>query len=78
MKANTWIRNCFILAKDSQDQEIEIGFHMKHKLQYTEIGQFYTGILMYCDACTRKKYDLPPKTNTSFPKLDGAQRWSWN
>ena len=51
---------------------------MKHKLQYTEIGQFYTGILMYCDACTRKKYDLPPKTNTSFPKLDGAQRWSWN
>ena len=25
-----------------------------------------------------KKYDLPPKTNTSFPKLDGAQRWSWN
>ena len=26
----------------------------------------------------REKYDLPPETNTSFPKFDGTQRWGWN
>ena len=46
MKANTWIRNCFILAKDSRSRNRN-WFSYETQVQYTEIGQFYTGILMY-------------------------------